>query len=150
MRRREFIVGLGSAAAWPVVAQAQQGDRVRRIGVLVPGAEDQVNTARIAAFREGLAKLGWVADRKLRIDVRFGANNAGRIRAYAEELKSLAPDALVTQSRFATRALQQQTQTFPIVITGAGEVAGILVENIARPEGNITGIPFRKPRISMS
>ena len=140
MKRRTFIAGLGSAAAWPVVAQAQQAERVRLVGVLVPGAEDQVYQARVAAFRDGLAKLGWIEDHNLRIEVRFGGNDAGRIRAYAEELKSLGPDAVVTQSALATRAVQQQTRTIPIVITGAGEVTGALVKNIARPEGNTTGI----------
>ena len=146
MKRRTFIAGLGSAAAWPIVARAQQAERVRVVGVLVPGAEDQAYQARIAAFRDGLVKLGWVEDHNLRIEVRFGANDAGRIRAYAEELTSLGPDAVVTQSALATRAVQQQTRTIPIVITGAGEVsgagqvAGPLVKDIARPEGNITGI----------
>jgi len=146
MKRRTFIAGLGSAAAWPVVAGAQQAERVRVVGVLVPGAQDQAYQARIAAFRDGLVKLGWIDGRNLRIEVRFGGNDAGRIRAYAEELTSLGPDALVTQSALATRAVQQQTRTIPIVITGAGEVtragqvAAPLVKDIARPEGNITGI----------
>jgi len=146
MRRREFIAGLGGTAAWPVVGHAQRAERVRLVGVLVPGAEDQVYQARIVAFRDGLVKLGWVEDRNLRIEVRFGGNDAGRIRAYAEELTSLGPDAVVTQSALATRAVQQQTRTIPIVITGAGEVTGAgqvavpLVKDIARPEGNITGI----------
>jgi hypothetical protein len=121
MRRREFIVGLGSAAACPVAARAQQGERVRRVGVLVPGAEDQAYQARIDAFRDGLAKLGWIEDRNLRIDVRFGGNDASRIRAYAMELTSLAPDAVVTQSGLVTREMQQQSRTIPIVITGAGD-----------------------------
>jgi putative tryptophan/tyrosine transport system substrate-binding protein len=140
MRRREFIAGIGSAAAWPVVVRAQQGERVRRVGVLVPGAEDQAYQARIDAFRDGLAKLGWIEDRNLRIDVRFGGNDASRIRAYAIELASLAPDAVVTQSGLVTREMQQQSRTIPIVITGAGDVANGLVQNIARPEGNTTGI----------
>ena len=112
MRRREFIAGLGGTAAWPVVGHAQRAERVRLVGVLVPGAEDQVYQARIAAFRDGLAKLGWVEDHNLRIEVRFGANDAGRIRAYAEELTSLGPDAVVTQSALATRAVQQQRGLF--------------------------------------
>jgi putative tryptophan/tyrosine transport system substrate-binding protein len=113
---------------------------VRRVGVLVPGAEDQAYQARIDAFRDGLAKLGWIEDRNLRIDVRFGGNDASRIRAYAMQLASLAPDAVVTQSALVTREMQQQTRTIPIVITGAGDVANGLVQNIARPEGNTTGI----------
>jgi putative tryptophan/tyrosine transport system substrate-binding protein len=143
MRRREFIAGLGSAAASAVVpleARAQQVV-VRRVGVLVSGTEDQIYQTRIDAFRDGLAKLGWVEDRNLRIDVRFGGNDAGRIRAYATELVSLAPDAIVIQSTLATRAVQQQTRTIPIVITGVGDpLANGLVKNIARPEGNITGM----------
>ena len=113
MRRRTFIAGLAAAAAaWPLVARAQQAERVRLVGVLVPGAEDQVYQARVAAFRDGLAKLGWVEDHNLRIEVRFGANDAGRIRAYAKELTSLGPDAVVTQSALATRAVQQQRGLF--------------------------------------
>jgi putative tryptophan/tyrosine transport system substrate-binding protein len=140
MRRREFIAGLGSAAAYPMVARAQQGERVRRVGVLVPGAEDQAYQTRIDALLDGLAKLGWIEHRNLRVDVRFGGNNASRIRAYAMELARLASDAIVTQSVLVTREVQQQTSTIPIVITGAGDVASGLVQNIARPEGNTTGI----------
>ena len=132
MKRRDFIAGLGSAAAWPVAARAQQAERY-------PGPKIRF-IRPVAAFRDGLAKLGWIEDHNLRIEVRFGGNDAGRIRAYAEELKSLGPDAVVTQSALATRAVQQQTRTIPIVITGAGEVTGALVKNIARPEGNTTGI----------
>jgi putative tryptophan/tyrosine transport system substrate-binding protein len=142
MRRREFIAGLGGAAVWPLAARAQQGERVRRIGLLVFGAEDnQQARANIAALRDGLAKLGWVEGHILQMDLRFGAADVGRMRAYAAELVSLSPDAIVTSTGTATRALQQQTQTTPIVIAGAGDVfANGLVKSLARPEGNITGI----------
>jgi putative tryptophan/tyrosine transport system substrate-binding protein len=123
MRRREFIAGLGSAAAWPLAARAQQADRVRRVGVLAGAAEnDQGYQASIAAFREGLAKLGWVEGRNLRIELRFGAADADRFRAYAAELVSLAPDVIVAEGGAPTRALQQQTQTIPIVISPGGDV----------------------------
>jgi putative ABC transport system substrate-binding protein len=87
-----------------------------------------------------MAKLGWVGQRNLRIELRFGGGDADRVRAYAAELANLAPDAIVTQSLAATRAVQQQTQTIPIVITGVGDpIANGLVKSIARPDGNITG-----------
>jgi putative ABC transport system substrate-binding protein len=142
MRRRQFITLLGGAAAWPIAARAQQADRVRRIGVLTGGAEnDQANQANIVALRDGLAKLGWAEERNLRIDLRFGGGDADRFRAYAAELVSLAPEAIVATSGAAARALQQQTQTIPIVLTGAGSsVEAGLVKSLARPEGNVTGI----------
>ena len=93
MRRREFIAGLGSAAAWPVVARAQQGDRVRRIGVLMGlGENDPEGKARISAFTQALAGLGWADGRNVRIDLRWGAGDANRIRALARELVGLQPD----------------------------------------------------------
>jgi putative ABC transport system substrate-binding protein len=143
MRRREFITLLGGAtAAWPLAARAQQSEQMRRIGVLPPFNEaDQVNRVDIPAFRQGLAKLGWVEGRNLRIDVRFPGTDADRIRALAAELVSLAPDVIVTAGGAGTRELQRQTQTIPIVITGAGDVsANGVVKNIAHPEGNVTGI----------
>src|SRR6266404_6992156 len=137
MRRREFITLLGGSAAWPIAVRAQQGERVRRIGMLTASGEFQAT----AAFRDGLAKLGWVEARNLRIDVRFGGDDADRIRAYAAELVSLAPDVIVTGTVAVTRAVQQQTQTIPIVITGAADpVANGIVRSLARPEGNTTGV----------
>jgi putative tryptophan/tyrosine transport system substrate-binding protein len=138
MRRRESTAGhLGRATpAMPRIARSQPAERVRRVGVLLAGGaeNDQTTQARIAAFRDGLAKLGWVEDHNLRIDLRFGGDHAGGIRAYAAELASLAPDVIVTSTAAATRVLQQQTQTIPIVITGVGDpvVSGI-VKSPARP-----------------
>jgi putative ABC transport system substrate-binding protein len=143
MKRRQFITLLGgSAVSWPLAAYAQQAERMRRVGVLIGGAEnDQTNQANIAAFREGLAKLGWAEDRNLRVDLRFGGDDPDRFRAYAAELGSLAHDVIVTSGGAATRAMQQQTQTVPIVFTGAGGTVDTgIVKNLARPEGNITGI----------
>ena len=142
MRRRAFITLLGSAAAaWPIAARAQRGERVRRIGVLTGSTEDDPATrANFAALREGLAKLGWLEGRNLRIDLRFTGSDPDRMRAYALELVSLAPDVIISSSRPATTAVQEQTQTIPIVFTAGNDPAtnGVL-QNIARPEGNTTG-----------
>jgi putative ABC transport system substrate-binding protein len=143
MRRRDFITLLGGAAAgWPLAAGAQQGERLRRIGVLPQFSEaDLLNLPDLPVFREALAKLGWAEDRNLRIDVRFAGADAERIQALATELVALAPDVLVAAGGVATRELQRQTKTIPIVFTGAGDPnANGLVGNIARPEGNVTGI----------
>jgi putative ABC transport system substrate-binding protein len=142
MKRREFIAGLGSAAAWPLAARAQQGDRVRRIGVLLGNDEsDGPTRAALAVFRQGLEKLGWFERRNLQIDVRYGGGNVDAIRIYAVELLQLVPDVLVSSSAVATRALQQQTRAIPIIIVGAGDVAvNGIAKDVAHPEGNITGV----------
>jgi putative ABC transport system substrate-binding protein len=142
MKRRDFITLLGgTAATWPIALRAQQGDRVRRIGVLAGQTEDEPATrANLAALREGLAKLGWVEGRNLRIDPRFTSGDPDRMRAYAMELVSLAPEVIVTTSAPATRATQGQTQTIPIVFTAGNDpVSNGLLQNTARPEGNTTG-----------
>jgi putative ABC transport system substrate-binding protein len=142
VKRREFITLLaGTVAVWPVTARAQQGERVRRIGIVLGGTDDQVTQAELTAFRQGLEGLGWIDDRNLRIDVRFGGGDPDRIRGYARELVGLAPEVIVTSSAAPTRAVQQQTQTIPIVITGVGDpVTNGIVKSLARPEGNITGV----------
>src|SRR5262245_62895501 len=140
MRRRDFITLLGgAAAAWPLTARAQQSG-MRRIGWLVAGAEtDLVFRAKKAAFQEALAKLGWIEDRNLRTDFRF-VGDPRLYRAYAAELVGLVPDVILTDSGGTTRALQQQTQTIPIVFVSGGDpVIDGLVRNVARPEGNVTG-----------
>src|SRR6516162_357348 len=104
---------LGSAAAWPLAARAQHPDRVRRIAVLLGGAFTEHNS-NFASLQEELAKLGWIEGRNLWIDVRAGANDPNRIRAFAVELVGLAPDAIVTSNLLSTRAMQQQTQSIPI------------------------------------
>jgi putative ABC transport system substrate-binding protein len=140
MRRREFIAGLG-AAAWPVVARAQQGERVRRIGILAGVNEDDPATrANLDALREGLAKFGWIEGRNLRIDLRFTGSDPDRMRAYSVELVSLAPEVIVTTGAPATRAAQEQTQTIPIIFTAGNDpVTNGFLQNTARPEGNTTG-----------
>src|SRR5215475_12107263 len=122
MIRRNFIAGLGVSAALPLAARGQQGERVRRVGVLAGGSE-KTQGVLVTAFRDGLAKLGWAEGRSLRIDVRF------------------TPEALVTNLGPGITAAQEQTQTIPIIIAAGGDVFSTgRVKNIARPEGNITGV----------
>jgi len=141
MKRRTFIAGLGSAAAWPVVARAQQGDRVRRIGVLMAYEENDPQTsARISAFTQGLAELGWTDGRNVRMDVRWFGDDINRIRALAQELVSLQPDIILANGTAATAALQRQTQTIPIVFAFVNDPVGSgIVTRLDRPSGNITG-----------
>jgi putative tryptophan/tyrosine transport system substrate-binding protein len=102
MRRREFIVGLGSVAAWPLAARAQQGDRVRRIGVFMPGNEnDPVCKPRLSAFTQALADLGWTDGRNVRMDLRWHGDDTNRIRALAQELVGLQPDIIVANATTA-------------------------------------------------
>jgi putative tryptophan/tyrosine transport system substrate-binding protein len=140
MRRREFIAGLG-AAAWPVVARAQQGERVRRIGVhMFLSADDPDSPASVAAFAQGLQELGWTIGRNVRIDYRWGASDTERARTSAAELVALAPDILLATTGSSVRTLQQLTRTVPIVFAGALDPVGSgLVASLARPGGNTTG-----------
>jgi putative ABC transport system substrate-binding protein len=139
----------GGAAAWPLAARGQQAERVRRIGWLIGRTENLEPQAGRAAFQEALAKLGWIEGRNLRIDLRFAADDPYHIRAYAMELVGLAPDVIVTSAAVVTRAVQQQTQTIPIVFIGGGDPAAIgLVRNIAQPEGNTTGFSGPEPSIA--
>lgn len=141
MRRREFIAGLGSAAAWPHAAHAQQPDRLRRIGVLMnAGSDDPEGQARLAAFLQGMQGLAWSVGRNVRIDTRWGAGDADRYRTYAAELVKLAPDVIVTSGGTTTRAVQQASRTVPIVFVQVTDpVGGGLVASLARPGGNATG-----------
>jgi len=142
MRRRDFVAGLGVAASWPFAARGQQPERMRRVGVLIFSAEnDPVTATRTAALRDGLQKLGWIEGVNLQIDYRFGAADAARVNSYAEELIRLSPDVIVTGAAPATRAVQQLTQTIPIVFVEAtNEVGYGLTGNLARSAGNATGI----------
>jgi putative ABC transport system substrate-binding protein len=142
MRRREFISLLGgTAAAWPLAARAQQGERMRRIGVLMTQtAEDVEGQARLAAFAQGLAQLGWTDGRNVRIDTRWTAGNADDARKYAAELVALAPDVILGSTTTSTTILQQATHTVPIVFAMVLDpVGGGIVESLARPGGNATG-----------
>jgi putative ABC transport system substrate-binding protein len=149
MKRRTFIAGFGSAAAWPVVARAQQGDRVRRISVLMPVDEnDPVGKGYLSAFTQALADLGWTDGRNVRMDVRWAGGDINRIRALAQELVGLQPDIIVTVAIQATVAVQGETRTIPIVFVGVGDpVAGGLVPRLNRPGGNITGFALFEPTL---
>jgi putative ABC transport system substrate-binding protein len=141
MRRREFIAGIGSAAAWPVVGRAQQGERVRRIGVLMPGDEsDPVRKTFYTAFTQALAGSGWSDGHNVRIDLRWGGDDINRTRALAQELVGLQPDVIVTSGTPATIAVQRETGTIPIVFADVGDpVASGIVPRLDRPSRNITG-----------
>ena len=142
MKRREFITLLGgAAAAWPLAARAQQDGRVRRVGVLMAYAEaDPEAQARFQAFRQGLADLGWVEGRNLRIDVRWAGADVARQQSHARELVALAPEVILASSTTATQALRDATRTIPIVfVTLSDPVATGVVSNLARPEANVTG-----------
>jgi putative tryptophan/tyrosine transport system substrate-binding protein len=147
MRRREFIAGLGGAAAWPVAAWAQQGERVRRIGVLMPGDEnDPYQQPRLSAFTQALAGLGWTDGHNVRIDFRWAGGDINRIRALAQELVGLQPDIILTGGTPPTVALQRETPTIPIVFTNVLDpVASGLVARLDRPSGNITGFAIGEP-----
>src|SRR6516162_9950947 len=141
MKRREFIAGLGGAAAWPLVAHAQQGGRVRRIGVLMPFDEnDPLAKTFVSAFIQALADLGWSDGRNLRMDLRWGGGDPNRIPALAQELVGLQPDIIITNGTPETVALQRETRTIPIVFAAASDPVGSgIVARLDRPSGNVTG-----------
>jgi putative ABC transport system substrate-binding protein len=132
VRRRDFITLLGGAAAWPLAARAQQSERMRRIGVLLSVAEsDPEGKAQLSGFTLGLAELGWIEGRNLRMEVRWGGGDVDQIRTFAKELVALQPDLIVAQGTPVTAALQRETRTIPIVFVvvtdpvGDGFVAGL-------------------------
>jgi putative ABC transport system substrate-binding protein len=141
MRRREFIAGLGSAAAWPLAARAQQGDGVRRIGVLMPYDEnDPVYKTWVSAFTQALAGLGWTDGRNVRMDLRWTGDDISRIRALAQELVGLQPDIILVNGTQTTATLQRETRTIPIVFVNVSDpVASGFVAALNQPGGNITG-----------
>ena len=116
MRRREFIAGLGGAAAWPLVARAQKGRRVPLVCVLEAVSTDTPNAeARYAAFSEGLERLGWTPGRNVQVEMRWGGGDEAAIRKYAAELVALAPDVLVGGGGAATEVMLKLTHTIPVV-----------------------------------
>jgi putative tryptophan/tyrosine transport system substrate-binding protein len=141
VKRREFIAGLAGATAWPVVARAQQTERVRRIGGLFPLAEDDpLQQAWVKALHDRLERLGWQIGRNLRVDYRWAAGDADRMRVAAAELVGLAPDLLLGGNTPTTAALQRETRSIPIVFLTAGDpVLMGFVSSFARPGGNMTG-----------
>jgi putative tryptophan/tyrosine transport system substrate-binding protein len=141
MRRREFITLLGGATAWPFAARAQQGEQMRRIGVLMAiNANDAEAQARIAAFVAGLQQLGWTVGKNVRVDYRLAGIDADTLRKYAGELVALAPDVILAQSSPSIAALLQATRTVPIVFTLVADPVGAgYVDSLAHPGGNATG-----------
>src|SRR5262245_41004771 len=141
MKRREFISLIGGAAAWPLAARAQQPERVRRVGVLVPAAAgDPVFLARVGAFLQGLAVLGWSIGRNVRVDARWAITDAAEIRRHAAELVALAPDVILAHGTTTLGPLRQVRRTVPTVFTSVADPVGSgFVESMARPGGNATG-----------
>jgi putative ABC transport system substrate-binding protein len=140
MRRRDFIKGIvGSATAWPLVARAQQGEHMRRIGVLMNiGADDPEAPALVGAFSQGLA--GWIIGRTARIDYRWYQGNPEAARAYAAELLKLTPDIILASGTPGTMAVKQLTRAVPTVFAVVADPVGSgIVDSLARPGGNITG-----------
>jgi putative tryptophan/tyrosine transport system substrate-binding protein len=141
MRRREFISGLGSAAAWPLVARAQQPQRLRHVGVLMNVVQgDPSGPAEVAALLRGLMELGWIQGRNIDVEFRWPGGDIERVNTFAKELVGLRPDVLVGRSTPGTVALKQESSTIPIIFVNVTEpVEQGLVESLARPAGNVTG-----------
>ena len=142
LKRRDLITLVGgTAVAWPLAARAQQAKQMRRIGVLLPATADDLEfQARLAAFVQALQQLGWTDGDNLRIDIRWGAGDAERMRRYAAELVALAPDAILAAGGATVGPLLQATRTAPIVFTMTPDPVGAgFVESLARPGGNVTG-----------
>jgi len=141
MNRRALIALIGGAAAWPLVARAQQPDRMRRIGVLMNNAEDDAETkAQLGAFRQGLQQLGWSEGRNIHIDTLFAADRPERYQGLAKELVALQPDVLFAYTTPIAAALQRETRTMPIVFAQVSDPVGSgLVTSLAHPQGNLTG-----------
>jgi putative ABC transport system substrate-binding protein len=145
MKRRNFITLLGGVAAWPLAARADQGERVRRVGVLIAFDESDPEAQRyIKAFLQGLQELGWAHGRNVEIEYRWGAANLDRIRTYAAELVRLKPDVILAQTALVVAPLQRETSTVPIVFMQIVDpVESGFVASLARPGGNLTGFtPF--------
>ena len=143
MRRREFIkiIAGGSASAWPIAAHAQQGERVRRIAVLIArAAADPEATEGVGAFAQGLAELGWTIGRNVRVEYRYGASDPETFNKYAKELVALAPDVILASGTQSVAALQQGSRSIPIVFTLVTDPVGAgFVDSLAKPGGNTTG-----------
>jgi ABC-type uncharacterized transport system substrate-binding protein len=143
VKRREFITLLGGAAAWPVAARARQGERMRRIGVLMLYPEnDPEGQRRATAFREGLQKLGWVVGRNIQIDFQWGLGDANWIRSAAAQLLRLAPDVILANGSPAAKMMQQASRTVPVIFI---PVLDGLVPSLAHPGGNLTGVYVFEP-----
>ena len=141
MKRRAFIAALGGAAAWPLAAQAQQNERVRRIGLLMnfPEADTEGN-ARLVAFLQRMRELGWSDGHNLKLEARWSGADIDRMRTFAREIVVQQPDLIVAVGTPATSAVMRETSTIPIVFTQVSDpIGGGIVTNLARPGGNVTG-----------
>jgi putative ABC transport system substrate-binding protein len=149
MRRREFIAGLGSAAAWPLALRAQPAERVRRIGVLITfDQDDPLAKSQLSVFTRALTDLGWTDRRNVRMDLRSAGGDINRIRALAQELVGLQPDILVSGNTATTAALQRETRTIPIVMVNVGDpVDSGFVAGLSQPGANITGFGYLETSI---
>jgi putative tryptophan/tyrosine transport system substrate-binding protein len=151
MKRRDFITLLGgAAAAWPFAVRAQQPERTRRIGVLVHGSQTgAIWQQRLAAFREGLEGLGWQEGRNIHIETLFSDNNYDRLPQVAQELVALSPEVIFANTTPATKALQKETRTTPIIFVQVSDPTGAgVVASLARPGGNTTGFLFYEASIA--
>lgn len=150
MRRREFFGVIGGAAAWPLGANAQKGERVRRIAILLPAASDDAEfQTRVGALLQALQQLGWSIGRNVRIDTHWATANAAEIHKQASELALQAPDIIVAHGTSTVRPMLQETQTIPIVFPVAADPVGAgLVNSLARPGGNVTGFMVNDYSIS--
>jgi putative tryptophan/tyrosine transport system substrate-binding protein len=150
MRRRDFISLLGGATAWPLVARAQQADRVRRIGALVAGAENNSSSSKaLAGLAQGLSDLGWIVGRNLLLEIRWAAAKFDRMQMLAKELVHLRPDVILVDSTPGTAALQRETRTIPIVFAAISDPVGNgFVASLSRPGGNITGFIFTEAEMA--
>ena len=139
MKRREFI-----SPAWPLTARAQQGERMRRVGLVLARAQDDPEAqAQLATFVQTLQSLGWTTGRNVQIDIRWGATDAASSRRYAAEMVALAPDVILAASSSATVAVQEATRTLPIVFVNVSDPVGAgYVASLARPGGNLTGFTY--------
>jgi putative ABC transport system substrate-binding protein len=149
MRRRDFVTLIGGAATWPLAARAQQPDRMRLVGVLMGYAEnDPAAQSYVTTFRGALAKLGWTEGSNLRIELRWGAGDADKVRTFAKELVDLRPDVILSQTTVVTDVLARETKTIPIVFVTVGDsVASGFTTSFARPSGNITGFTAFEPTL---
>jgi putative ABC transport system substrate-binding protein len=148
MRRRDFITLIGGAAVtWPITSHAQQSNKTRLIGVLISYAEsDPAGQSEVAAFRGGLAKLGWIEGSNLRVELRWGNADPDRIRTLAKELVDLRPDVILSPTTLVTAALSHETRTIPVVFVNvANPIASGFAASLARPGGNITGFTVETP-----
>jgi putative tryptophan/tyrosine transport system substrate-binding protein len=149
MRRREFVRLLGSAAAWPLAAEAQQLDRKRRVGVLMASPEnDPERQKELRAFQEGLQELGWIDGRNIQIDIRW-APDLESMQRFAKDLVALKPDVILAPTTSATQSILQQTRTIPIIFTVSNDPVGSgFVQSFPKPGGNVTGFTNMEPTMA--